>query len=140
MSTTFDGEDSEIVTPLVTTRNSDGDRLRAMAERRKYNKTYIREWREHRGLSLRRLADRIELSDEDGDALSYVSLNRIELGKQPYSQPILEALAHALDVTVVDLLSVDPTKEGQVVDLMSLLKDRDPDLVRRVIEALPKRA
>ena len=140
MSTTFDGEESEIVTPLVTTCNSGGDRLPTMAERRKYNKTYIREWREHRGLSLRRLADRIELSDEDGDALSYVSLNRIELGKQPYSQPILEALAHALDVTVVDLLSVDPTKEGQVVDLMALLKDRDPDLVRRVIEALPKRA
>ena len=114
--------------------------LLLMDDKRTYKPTYIKQWREHRGLSLRRLADRLEVEDENGKAISYVSINRIEKGIQPYSQPILEAIAHALSVEPVDLLSVDPTKEGEVVDLMDLLRGRDPDLVRRVIEALPKRA
>lgn len=126
--------------PDVTTRNRENANLLLMDDKRTYKPTYIKQWREHRGLSLRRLADRLEVEDENGKAISYVSINRIEKGLQPYSQPILEAIAHALAVDVVDLLSVDPTKEGDVVDLMDLLRNRDPDLVRRVIEALPKRA
>jgi transcriptional regulator with XRE-family HTH domain len=128
------------VPPDVTTRNKESAILLLMDDKRTYKPTYIKQWREHRGLSLRRLADRLEVEDENGKAISYVSINRIEKGLQPYSQPILEAIAHALSVEPVDLLSVDPTKEGEVVDLMDLLRGRDPDLVRRVIEALPKRA
>lgn len=102
---------------------------------RVYTKTFIREWREYRGLSLRRLADRID-TDGDDDALSHASIGRIEQGKQPYSQPILEALAEALQVSVVDLLSVDPTKEGEVVDLMRLIDDKNRDQAIRVLKAL----
>lgn len=116
----------KIVTLDVTTRNSDGVMVRPMTKTT-YKPSYIKQWREHRGLSLRRLADRLELEDEEGKALSYVSINRIEKGLQPYSQPILEAIAHALDVTVVDLLSVDPTKEGQVVDLVGMFNRMTAD-------------
>ncbi len=84
-----------------------------MAEKR-YTRTYIREWRKKKGLSLRRLADRLEL-DGPHDTLSHASLGRIENGEQPYSQPILEAIAQALDCTVLDLLSRDPSKEGEVI-------------------------
>lgn len=101
---------------------------------RKYSKTFIREWREHRGLSLRRLADRIEMPD--GETLSHASIGRIENGQQPYSQPILEALAHALDVEVTDLISVDPTKEGEVVDLVRLINDKNRDQAIRILRAI----
>lgn len=103
---------------------------------RKYGKTFIREWRQHRGLSLRRLADRLELDGPD-ETFSHASIGRIENGQQPYSQPILEAIAHALSVEVSDLLSVDPTKEGEVVDLLTLLREKDPATVRAILEGLP---
>ena len=102
---------------------------------RKYGKTYIREWRERRGLSLRRLADRIEM-DGPEDTLSHASIGRIENGLQPYSQPIMEALAHALDVSVVDLIGTDPTKEGEVVDLMRLIDDKNRDLAIRLLRSI----
>lgn len=102
---------------------------------RKYGKTYIREWRERRGLSLRRLADRIEMDDSD-DTLSHASIGRIENGQQPYSQPILEALSHALDVSVVDLIGTDPTKEGEVVDLMRLIDDKNRELAIRLLRSI----
>lgn len=106
-----------------------------MAERT-YRKTYIREWREHRGLSLRRLADRIEMGDDE-HSLSHASIGRIENGQQPYSQPILEALADALNVNVTDLLSVDPTKEGEVVDLVRLInQNNNRELALRLLRSL----
>lgn len=106
-----------------------------MAERT-YRKTYIREWRERRGLSLRRLADRIEMG-EDEQSLSHASIGRIENGQQPYSQPIIEAIAHALGVEVTDLLSVDPTKEGEVVDLVRLIeKSNNQELAMRLLKSL----
>lgn len=107
-----------------------------MAER-KYGKTFIKEWREYRGLSLRRLADRIELVGPD-DTLSHASIGRIENGQQPYSQPILEALAEALNVTVTDLLSKDPTKEGEVVDLVRLINENNNrELAIRLLKSIP---
>jgi transcriptional regulator with XRE-family HTH domain len=78
---------------------------------RKYGKTFIREWRKYRGLSLRGLADRLELSGPD-ETFSHASIGRIENGQQPYSQPVLEAISQALDVEVAHLLSTDPTVGG----------------------------
>jgi transcriptional regulator with XRE-family HTH domain len=103
---------------------------------RELGKTYIREWREYRGLSLRRLAGRIELSGSD-ETISHASLGRIEKGQQPYSQPILEALAEALSVEVADLLSKDPTKEGEVIDLMRLIDETgNRDMAIRLLKSM----
>lgn len=103
--------------------------------KRKLGKTYIREWREYRGLSLRRLADRLELSGPD-ETISHASIGRIENGQQPYSQPVLEAIAAALNVSVTDLLGVDPMKEGEVVDLMRMINDKNRAQAIRVLKAL----
>jgi len=81
-------------------------------------KTYIKEWRKKRGISLRKLEGRLETSPGGEPLITHVSINRIENGEQPYSQEILEALAVALDCTPADLISVNPFKEGEVVDLM----------------------
>ena len=84
---------------------------------------YIKEWRKRRQLSLRRLADRME-GDPGENLISYASLARIEKGTQPYSQEILEALAVALGTTKSALLEMDPDKEGEVIDLVRVLNDR----------------
>lgn len=99
-------------------------------------KHYLREWRKHRGLSLRKLADRME-SEPGIPITSHANLGRIELFQQPYSQEILESAAAALECSVSDLLSVDPTKDGEVIDLLRLLRSKDPETVKAILQALP---
>lgn len=106
---------------------------------RHLGKHYLRQWREYRGLSLRVLAERME-SEPGVPLTSHANLGRIETQKQPYSQEIMEAAAVALNCTVRDLLEVDPTKEGEVVDLMRLLKRKDLATVRAIIEGLPDKS
>jgi transcriptional regulator with XRE-family HTH domain len=94
---------------------------------------YLREWREHRGLSLARLAAR--MIDQTGEEIiSSVSIGRIERGQQPYSQPILEALADALQCSAEDLLAVNPLKDGEVVDLMRLIREMDDAKRRQLLK------
>lgn len=105
---------------------------------RELGKHFLREWREASGLSLRKLANRME--KEPGVPItSHANLGRIETFQQPYSQEIMEAAAHALGCTVVDLLTVDPSKEGEVVDLVRLLREKDPETVRAILQGLPSR-
>lgn len=70
---------------------------------------------------------------------SHANIGRIETFQQPYSQDIMEAAAVALDCTVEQILTVDPTKEGEVVDLLALLRDKDPATVRAILSGLPSR-
>jgi transcriptional regulator with XRE-family HTH domain len=67
---------------------------------------YLREWREDRGLSQDRLVSRML---ERLAEFSKSSLSRIENGHQPYSQPILEAAAWALNCEPADILRPLPT-------------------------------
>lgn len=86
-------------------------------------KHFIRQWRERRGLSLRKLADRLEI-DPGGELLaSHAAIQRVETGEVGYSEELLNAIAEALDVTINDLLNVDPTKDGEVIDLMRKLSE-----------------
>jgi transcriptional regulator with XRE-family HTH domain len=58
-----------------------------------YGRHYIREWRKFRRMTLEALASRV---GEKIGGFTHASLSRIERGLQPYSQPILEAIADAL--------------------------------------------
>ncbi|MBM0204543.1 helix-turn-helix domain-containing protein [Micromonospora sp. STR1s_5] len=62
--------------------------------------TFIREWREYRGFTLELLAARI--------GSTHATLSRVERGKSPYSQGLLEALAEALATEPGTLLSMSP--------------------------------
>ena len=76
----------------------------SMARRQRpkqYRTTFIRQWREFRGLSQERLAERIGKSPG--------LLSQIENAKGPYTQETLEAIAAALGCEPVDLLVRDPS-------------------------------
>jgi hypothetical protein len=74
----------------------------------RYRLTFIRQWREARSITLQQLAERV--SKKTG-GMTHASLSRIERGLQPYSQPILEAVADELtDGDVASLLISDPTE------------------------------
>lgn len=102
---------------------------------RKYKRTYIKEWRQKRGLSLRKLAGRIEAAPGE-ELISFSSLARIEKGQQPYSQPIIEGIAAALDVTVPMLLEINPDFEGEVIDLLRHMDKRQREESIRILKAL----
>lgn len=84
---------------------------------RQRRRHFIKEWREYRDLTQEQVADRIGISP--------TTFGRIENSKVPYNQDFLEEAAYALMCEPWDLLNRDPSKEGDVVDLMRRLDDRD---------------
>jgi len=77
-------------------------------------RTYIREWRKYRGLTLERLAARV--------GLTHGTLSKIERGLLPYSQYQLELLADALNTDPPSLLMRNP---------------KDPDGIWTIWEQIP---
>lgn len=87
---------------------------------------FIKEWREHRGLTQQKLADRVGTSKQ--------SISRIEKGEQPYTQESLEALADALNTSPADLISRDPQREPDLP--IFDLPDSDRERLRKYVRAL----
>ena len=77
-----------------------------MAKHSIYRPTYIRQWRQHRGLSLEKLAAMVPMDKSN--------LSKLERGLLPYNQQILERLASALMVDEASLLVRDPSAPGAI--------------------------
>jgi transcriptional regulator with XRE-family HTH domain len=95
--------------------------------RRARTKHYLREWREYRELTQERAMARLGWSQS--------KISRIESGVTPYNEDDLAAAADAYMTTPAALIEVNPLVEGEVVDLVRLLRDADPER-RRVIREL----
>lgn len=65
-----------------------------------YRKTYLREWRKHRGRTLEQVAEFLHMT--------HGQLSKIERGVQPYNQALLEQLAELYMCEPADLLIRDP--------------------------------
>jgi transcriptional regulator with XRE-family HTH domain len=89
---------------------------------------YFREWRKHRDLTQEQLADRIGVSSP--------TISQLERGIQGFRNETLEALADALNCTPADLLGVNPKKEGKVVDIMALLREKSEEERADALELL----
>jgi transcriptional regulator with XRE-family HTH domain len=87
-------------------------------------RTFIREWRKKREVTLEKLSDMlmIQLDME----LSHGQLSRIERGESPYTQDTLEAIAGVLDVTTSHLLNIDPNRPHQqpLAEFLNLSPDQ----------------
>lgn len=102
---------------------------------------YFKEWRKKAGYTQEKLADMIGVTPS--------SISQLESGKQGFTDSTLEALAWALSCEPADLLGKDPTKQGEVIDLMRVLKEkgldtllqrRDLDLIYRLVKELPEKS
>jgi transcriptional regulator with XRE-family HTH domain len=96
----------------ITKRHVPGTRLRPL-----YQKTYIKQWREYRDMSQEELAELVteylrenEITEK---GYTYASIGRMENGRIPYSQPIMEGIAKALGVTVATLITTPAPKRGE---------------------------
>lgn len=73
------------------------------------------------------------------DSFSKASLSRMETYKQPYSQPVLEALAPIYGCLPGDLLNVAPkTKTWEVIAAIRQIKSDDIAHVARIAATFPK--
>lgn len=92
-------------------------------------KQFFRQWREKLDLTQERALDRLE-------SWSQSKLSRIESGMTIWNAHDLAELEAAYGVSAYLLLNVDPTKEGEVIDLVALLNQKDREQVIRVLRAL----
>jgi transcriptional regulator with XRE-family HTH domain len=99
---------------------------------------YLREWREFKKLSLRRLAQRLE-TEPGEELLSSTSLNRIELGEQPLEAEVLHALAEAFDCAPEDILTINPKLRPELIDFAAAarrIRGRSAEKIREVTKVL----
>ncbi len=96
--------------------------------KRERTRHFFKEWREYRGLTQDQAIGRLGWSQS--------KISRIEAAQTPYNQDDLEAAAEAYRCNTVDLLTVNPFKDGEVVDLMRLLTEKNRDQAIRVLKAL----
>jgi hypothetical protein len=77
-----------------------------------WGKNFLREWREHRELSLQEAGRKM--------GFSHSQLSRVERGLQPYSQDILEAASRVYSTSVYQILYAPPDlSPGDVLDTIS---------------------
>lgn len=78
-------------------------RIRGHQARRR---TFLKEWRKHRGLTLETAAPEFDMSP--------AQLSRIENGKSPYTQDMLELAAAVYETDIASLLFRDPKNSDQL--------------------------
>lgn len=103
-----------------------------MSERR----IYLKEWRKAKGLTQEQVVSRLAIHEDPLMPATNASLSRLENGKQPYSQRILEALADIYGCEAWELIGRNPEKEGVVIDMVRHLTDRRQAQVLAFIRAL----
>lgn len=92
-------------------------------------KTYLRQWRKMKpGRTLEQVAAELHMSQPQ--------LGRIERGEQQYNQDLLEALAEIYGCEPDELIWRDPSKEGQVVDMVKRLDEKRQAQIAAFIRAL----
>lgn len=102
------------------------------------SRNYLAKWRKFRGLTQMQVLDRLAVMEDDLLPKTGASLSRLENGKQPYSQRVLEALAEIYDCEPADLIGRDPDKEGKVIDLVHHMTKRQLDQAIAILEALSR--
>lgn len=108
---------------------SDGPQVDLPLER-KLRTTFIRQWRKHRGMTLGQVADLVNIS--------HASISRIETGSQPYSQPILESIADALDTDPASLLARDPSDYDAIWSIWDQAQPFERELIVNIATAILK--
>lgn len=88
-----------------------------------FRRTFIRQWRKHRGLTLEQLAERID------QTASHLSM--LERSQRGYTQETLEAIADALQTDAASLLMRDPTNDEAI---WSVWEQAKPGTRRQIVE------
>lgn len=113
-----------------------------------YPRTFIKEWRQHRDKTQEQLAELVgnylieqgfKKPNKKKSAYTHASVGRIENGKMPYTQPVLEAIAFALQTTPASLLMRDPTKGDAMWSIWEQALPASREVIEEQAEIIVKR-
>lgn len=93
---------------------------------RRPRKTYLKEWRENRGLTQEQLAGRLSVTD--------VTVHRWEAGKALLNTNVLAAVAEALDIEPQDLYRHPdaPSADALLRDQPQEIRDQAISIIRAI--------
>jgi transcriptional regulator with XRE-family HTH domain len=92
---------------------------------------FLRQWRKFRGYTLEHVAERV--------GMTHQNLGKIERGKVPYNEPLLDALAEIYRADRGSLIMRDPNVKDALWSIYDQLAAPDRErLVQRVEEELKK--
>ncbi len=106
-------------------------RYSGMAKAPIHRRTFIRQWREHRGYSLDRLAGMVPMDKSN--------LSKVGRGILPYNQEMLEHLAEALMTDPASLLMRDPTNQDAIWTIWENASAGERQQIEAVAQALVQR-
>lgn len=93
-------------------------------------RTFFKEWRKYRGLTLEAAAERANMTAGN--------ISAMERGKQGYTQDGLEALAWAYGTEPGFLINVDPTKEDVIFSIWEKAKPAERTMIIEVAKTIVK--
>jgi transcriptional regulator with XRE-family HTH domain len=100
----------------------------AFKKKHRRRRHYFKEWREHRGLTQEKVAERI------GTTKTRVSMK--EGGKEPYDQPYLEALSDALNIDPASLIMRNPGDGDAIWSIWERAKPGERETIERLAGAI----
>ncbi len=89
---------------------------------------YLREWRERRGKTLVQAAEYLHMT--------HGTLSKIERGKVPYNQRLLEALAEYYECEPADLIIRDPSDPSGIWSIWDQAKPGDKRKIVQVAKTI----
>lgn len=113
-------------------------------------KHFLRQWREHAGLSLTGVKEKAEALFEDrivaeGEqvdlkkiGLSHSTLSRIERFEVPYNQALLEVLAEVYSTDPASLIMRDPTDPEGIWSIYDKVPETERPVALRVLQGFAK--
>lgn len=107
----------------------------------KFRPTFIKQWRQAAGLTQEQLAERVGAylaAQGDDTGYSYASIGRIENGKMAYTQPVLEAIADALQTDPASLLMRDPSDKAAMWTIWNQALPSERKMIEQQAEIVVK--
>lgn len=104
---------------------------RPIPQKRQFRRTFLRQWREHRDLTLEQLADRVETTPSH--------LSMLERGMRGYTQNMLESIAEALRTDAASLLMRDPSKDDAIWSVWEHAKPGDRQKIVEIAKTITGR-
>lgn len=112
---------------------------RRLGRKPQLRRTYMREWREYRGLSLETTAERVgDLLRKRGhaDGYTHATLGRLERGEFSYKQDVLEALADVLQTDVGSLTSRAPSESDEIWGILAKADASDREKIAIIAKTI----
>ena len=94
-----------------------------MPRSQRFRRTYIRQWREFRSLTLEQLGERLDMT------ASHLSM--LERGQRGYTQETLESIARALQTDAASLLMRNPADPDAI---WTIWDEAKPGQRRQIVE------